>query len=113
MTTRAFAFQCWLRAHGPATRAQIKSAGWRCFVGKTYDRMIAAGAIEVFRGFNPDSAPKFARVAVNMFRATDVDYTPRWGTPKGRPISERRRVELAIGVLERGGFTVVEPTDVS
>lgn len=109
MTTRAFAFQQWLRAHGPATRSQIKAAGWRCFVGKTYDRMIAYGSIEVFRGANPDSGGKFARVVVNMFRATDVDYQPCWGTPKGKPISERRRVALAIRVLEQRGYTVVAP----
>lgn len=111
--TKAFALQKWLRAHGPASMREIREAGWRCFCGKTYARMLAYGAVEKFMAANEHSDRRWAHFVVLMYRATDKDYTPHRGMTKGvkrsRESVERAKETRSINVLRGLGYTVIPP----
>lgn len=111
MTTRAFELQQWLRAHGPATTAQIAAAGFVNFSGLTRQRMLDYGAIVQKKEFNPDVQKKHARIITTMFNATDLDYLPARGAKKGATFTRGAATVIAraITTLERRGYKVIKP----
>jgi hypothetical protein len=112
--TKAYELQKWLREVGPRTRKEIEEAGFRNFTGKTFDRMLAVGAIVGVRTYNPRSEVRYARTITTLYGAGDIDYLPVRGrrtgssgaTPEGL---ENMRVTKAIQLLERRGYKVTPP----
>lgn len=112
--TKALEFQRWLRSVGPRTKKEILEAGWRNFTGKTYDRMLACGAIIATREYNPRSEVRYARMITTLYSAGPVDYQPHRGRKPGDGGTtaegiENMRVTKAIQLLERRGYTVTKP----
>lgn len=111
--TRARELQAWLRAHGPATMREIQDAGFTNFQGVTRERMMKYGSIEAYRGPNPHSEPRYARIVTTLYMATDKDYDPprgaRPGTPVAAEIKEAAVVARAVSTLTRRGYKVIPP----
>lgn len=112
--TKALEFQRWLRAVGPRTRKEIEAAGWANFTGKTFERMLACGAIVAKRDINPRSEVRYARAITTLYSAGTVDYQPRRGRKPGDGGTttegiENMRITKAVQLLERRGYTVTPP----
>ena len=111
--TRAFELQQWLRRNGPATKAEIKAAGFTNFSGLTRDRMLEHGAIETYTGPNPHSERKHARFITTLYIATDKDYKPHRGAKPGeKPSAEVREASViarAVNILKKRGYAVIPP----